>query len=262
MEDEVAISFSKIGMTYTSADNEKRTVLDNVSLDIKKGEFISLLGPSGCGKTTLLRIIADLLQPTSGSVTVAGLSASTARKSNRYGMVFQSAALLDWRTVADNIALPLELQKKTKEERKEAIRRQLRIVDLEGHENRYPHELSGGMQQRVGIARALATDPDILLMDEPFSALDEFTRERLQGDILRIWRKTGKTIVFVTHDIAEAVFLSDRICILSTHPARLVSVLDVNLPRPRETAIRKTSDFFHTVERVRDSFEVTYNENI
>ena len=160
MADEVAISLSKVGMSYKSTENENHTVLENVSLDIRRGEFISLLGPSGCGKTTLLKIIADLLQPTVGDVRVSGVSAEEVRKSNRYGMVFQSAALLDWRTAADNIALPLELRHIPISERREAVNRQLKIVDLEGYENSYPHELSGGMQQRVGIARALATDPE------------------------------------------------------------------------------------------------------
>lgn len=257
-----AIQLLNVGKVYTNGTEEGRTVLDDLSLDIRKGEFISFLGPSGCGKTTLLKIIADLIRPTSGSVTVAGVSAEEARKTNRYSMVFQNAALLDWRTVEKNVALPLELKGVPRSRRKEIVSRQLDIVDLKGYEKSYPHELSGGMQQRVGIARALATDPDILLMDEPFSALDEFTKDRLHGDILRIWSETGKTIVFVTHNISEAVFLSDRICVFSAHPARLVSVMDVPLPRPREFAVRKTGEFFRTVERVRDCLEVTYNENI
>ena len=262
MEQKPAVSLRQVGMTYRGAKHESRVVLEHVSLDILRGEFISFLGPSGCGKTTLLKIIADLLQPTEGTVTVAGLSAGEARKAHRYSMVFQSAALLDWRTVEDNVALPLELQHVPKAQREEIVRRELTLVDLNGYEHSYPYELSGGMQQRVGIARALATDPDILLMDEPFSALDEFTRERLQGDILRIWRETGKTVIFVTHNIEEAVFLSDRICVLSAHPARLVTVFQVPLPRPRETALRKTKVFYQTVAEVRECFEESYHENI
>lgn len=262
MDNDIAVSLSQVGMTYNVAGQEERVVLDNVSLDIRRGEFISFLGPSGCGKTTLLKIIADLLQPTGGAVQVVGLTAEAARRTHKYSMVFQNAALLDWRTVEDNVALPLEMQHVPKAKQAEIIRRQLDIVDLNGYARSYPYELSGGMQQRVGIARALATDPEILLLDEPFSALDEFTRERLHGDILRIWRETGKTVVFVTHNISEAVFLSDRICVLSAHPARLVSVLDVPLPRPRETALRKSSAFYQTVAQVRECFEETYHENI
>lgn len=257
-----AIQLSNVGKVYTNSKDEKRIVLDDLSLDIRQGEFISFLGPSGCGKTTLLKMIADLIRPTSGTVTVAGVSPGEARRSNRYSMVFQNAALLDWRTVERNVALPLELKGVPKSRQREIVRKQLDIVDLSGYEHSYPHELSGGMQQRVGIARALATDPDILLMDEPFSALDEFTRERLHGDILRIWSETGKTVVFVTHNISEAVFLSDRICVFSSHPARLASVIDVPLPRPRESAVRKTNEFFRAVEKVRDSLEVTFDENI
>ena len=259
---ETAISLSQVGMKYINAGKEERTVLDNVSLEIKKGEFVSFLGPSGCGKTTLLKIIADLIRPTSGNVTVSGRSASDARKENVYSMVFQNAALLDWRTVEKNVALPLELRHIPPKKQKEIISRELGIVDLNGYEKSYPHELSGGMKQRVGIARALANDPEILLMDEPFSALDEFTKRRLQGDILRIFGGSGKTVVFVTHDISEAVFLSDRIFLFSAHPARLVSAVKVDLPRPRENAVRKTPEFFRILEKVRDSFEVTYGENI
>jgi NitT/TauT family transport system ATP-binding protein len=259
---EYSIELDKVCMNFTDATGAERTVLDNFSLNIKQGEFVSLLGPSGCGKTTLLRIIADLQQQTSGSVTVDGTDARQARLAHKYGMVFQSPALLDWRTVIENVELPLELQKIPKRERRERALQQLKTVDLEGYEKSYPRELSGGMQQRVGIARALAAEPDILLMDEPFSALDEFTKERLHGDLLRIWRKTGKTIVFVTHNISEAVFLSDRVCVLSAHPARLAAVVDIPLPRPREDAVLKTEEYFKTVAHIREIFEEKYYENI
>lgn len=259
---EYAIELDKINMVYTDAKKNSRTVLDNVSLNVRRGEFISLLGPSGCGKTTLLRIIADLQQQTSGSVRVAGLDARQARLSHKYGMVFQTPALLEWRTVLENTELPLELQKIPKKERRERAMEQLKIVDLQGYENSYPRELSGGMQQRVGIARALVSEPEILLMDEPFSALDEFTKERLHGDILRIWRRTNKTIVFVTHNISEAVFLSDRVCVMSSNPARLAAVVDIPIARPREDAVLKTEEYFKTVSYIREIFEEKYYENI
>lgn len=259
---EYAISLNNVGMTYKDTKANTRTVLDNLSLNIKKGEFISLLGPSGCGKTTLLRIIADLNTPTSGTVTIEGESAAKARLSHKYAMVFQTPSLLPWRSVLDNVTLPLELLKVPKSERRERGLAELARVDLDGYENSYPHELSGGMQQRVGIARALCGDPDILLMDEPFSALDEFTRRRLHGDLLRIWRTTGKTIVFVTHNISEAVFLSDRICVLSAHPARLSAVFDVNLPRPRDDSVLTCSEYFEATKAIRKIFEEKYYENI
>lgn len=259
---ENAVALDNISVVYKDANKNTRRVLDRVSLDIRQGEFLSLLGPSGCGKTTLLRVIGDLQQQTEGEVTVSGQGAREARLSHKYGMVFQTPALLEWRTVLENVELPLELQRIPKKERRERALEQLRMVDLQGHENSYPKELSGGMQQRVGIARALATEPEILLMDEPFSALDEFTRERLHGDLLRIWRRTGKTIVFVTHNISEAVFLSDRVCVLSANPARLAGVIDINLPRPRENAVLKTEEYFRTVAYVREIFEEKYNENI
>ena len=260
--EEYAIELNDITMTYSDAKQHERKVLDHVTLQIRKGEFVSLLGPSGCGKTTLLRIIADLQKQTSGTVRVMGLHAKQARLSHKYGMVFQSPALLEWRTVLGNVELPLELQKVPKKERRERALAQLKIVDLQGYENSYPHELSGGMQQRVGIARALVCEPEILLMDEPFSALDEFTKERLHGDLLRIWRKTEKTIVFVTHNISEAVFLSDRVCVLSSNPARLAAVVNIYLPRPRDDAVLKTAEYFKTVSHIREIFEEKYYENI
>lgn len=259
---EYAIQLENINMRYTDAGGNERTVLDGVNLNIRRGEFISLLGPSGCGKTTLLKIAADLLRPTSGDVTVSGLTAEKARRAHKYGMVFQSPALLEWRTVLENVELPLELRKVPRKKRREIALSRLETVDLLGYENSYPRELSGGMQQRVGIARALADDPEILFMDEPFSALDEFTKERLHGDLLRIWRSTGKTIVFVTHNISEAVFLSDRVCVLSAHPARLAAVVDIKLPRPRDGAILRTDEFFKTATYIREIFEEKYYENI
>lgn len=254
-DSDTEILLDNVGMVYKAADGKDVTALTSVSLDIKKGEFISLLGPSGCGKTTLLRIIADLLQPTSGTVLVGGETPRAARLKRRYGIVFQSAVLYDWRTVRKNVMLPLEIMKVPKEERKERADKMLNLVGLSDFADHYPGQLSGGMQQRVGIARALAIRPEILLMDEPFSALDEFTREKLHEDLLRIWRKTNKTIVFVTHNIQESVFLSDRVCVLSPHPGRLSAVVDIDLPRPRTKEIKETPEFTALVAKVRNSFE-------
>lgn len=253
--DDVEISIKDVSMVYRAADGKEVTALQNINFDIKKGEFISLLGPSGCGKTTLLRIIADLLQPTSGKVSVGGETPKDARLKQRYGIVFQSPVLYDWRTVSKNVMLPLEIMHIPKEERKERARKMLELVNLSDFANHYPKQLSGGMQQRVGIARALAIKPEILLMDEPFSALDEFTREKLHEDLLRIWRKTNKTVIFVTHNIAESVFLSDRVCVLSPHPGRLSAVIDITLPRPRTLEMRDTQEFTDLIAKVRNSFE-------
>lgn len=255
MENNIEIMLDNIGMTYKTDDNRDVTALTSVSLDIRKGEFISLLGPSGCGKTTLLRIIADLLTPTQGTITVGGETPRTARLAQRYGIVFQSAVLYDWRTVKKNVMLPLEIMHIPKAERKERAEKMLELVGLSDFANHYPNQLSGGMQQRVGIARALAIRPEILLMDEPFSALDEFTREKLHVDLLKIWRKTNKTIVFVTHNIQESVFLSDRVCVLSPHPGRLSAVVDIDLPRPRIMELKNTPQFTALVAKVRGSFE-------
>ncbi len=248
---DIEISLKNIGMEYQNGV----TALTNLSIDIKKGEFVSLLGPSGCGKTTLLRIIADLLKPTNGVVTVGGETPTEARLKRKYGIVFQSPVLYDWRTVKKNVMLPMEILKVPKPDREERAMQMLELVGLTDFADRYPKQLSGGMQQRVGIARALAIQPEILLMDEPFSALDEFTREKLHEDLLRIWRKTDKTIVFVTHNIAESVFLSDRVCVLSPHPGRLSALIDIDLPRPRTAEIKNTIEFTDYVAKIRGSFE-------
>lgn len=255
VENNVEIMLDQVGMVYQNADGKDVTALTSVSLDIQKGEFVSLLGPSGCGKTTLLRIIADLLQPTSGTVQIGGETPRAARLKQRYGMVFQSAVLYDWRTVRKNVMLPLEIMKVPKADRIERADKMLKLVGLTDFADHYPRQLSGGMQQRVGIARALAIRPEILLMDEPFSALDEFTREKLHVDLLRIWRKTNKTIIFVTHNIQESVFLSDRVCVLSPHPGRLSAVVNIDLPRPRTMEMKETPEFTALVAKVRNSFE-------
>ena len=242
-------------MAYRTGKGQSVTALQDVSFEIAKGEFISLLGPSGCGKTTLLRIIADLLTPTAGEISMCGGTPEQARKKLKYGMVFQSPVLYDWRTVTENVRLPLQIMKLSRAEQDSRINQMLELVGLTDFADQYPRQLSGGMQQRVGIARALAIQPDILLMDEPFSALDEFTKEKLHDDLLRIWRKTNKTIIFVTHNIAEAVYLSDRVFVLSPHPGRLTAVEEIELARPRTEEMRNSETFFDLVTRIRNDFE-------
>lgn len=252
----VQISVNDLSVIYKdSKDDKGTTALSHVKLDIKRGEFISLVGPSGCGKTTLLRVIADLIPKTSGDVFVGGLTPRQARLSKQFGIVFQSPVLMDWRTIRRNICLPLELLKVPKAERTKKVTEMLEIVGLQDFGYHYPRELSGGMQQRVGIARALALDPPILLMDEPFSALDEFTKESLHEDLLRIWRQTHKTIIFVTHSLQEAVFLSDRVIVFSPHPGRVTSVVDVDIPRPRSLEVKNSQHFTELVAKVRNGFE-------
>ena len=252
---EIEIKMKKLGMTFKDNSGNDITALTNVNLDIYKGEFISLLGPSGCGKTTLLRIVADLLEPTDGEVHIAGMTPKEIRLQKKFGIVFQSAVLFDWRTVQQNIELPLETLHFTKAERHKRAEEMLEMVGLSNFRKHYPKQLSVGMQQRVNIARALSIHPEILLMDEPFSALDEFTKEKLHEDLLGIWRQTNKTVLFVTHNISEAVFLSDRVCVLSPHPGRLSAIVDIDLPRPRSIDIKETLEFTRLVKKVRDSFE-------
>ncbi|WP_138494848.1 ABC transporter ATP-binding protein [Paenibacillus pinistramenti] len=248
------IRFEGVEMKYRTAAAEV-LALQQVSLDIAQGEFVSLLGPSGCGKTTLLRLMADLIQPTSGEVKVAGKSAREARLARKYGIVFQSPVLYEWRKVKHNITLPLELMGMKKAMREEKAMELLELVGLKGFEDKYPWQLSGGMQQRVAIARALSMEPEILLMDEPFSALDEFTRERLNEELLSIWAKVKNTVVFVTHSIPESIFLSDRVFVLSPHPGRLSAVVDIPLPRPRTPEMRDSAEFFELIAKIRGSFE-------
>ncbi len=256
IENKTEIKIENLSMKYPNKNGgEPVTALKNVNLDIKQGEFISLLGPSGCGKTTLLRIIADLLQPTEGKITVRGETPRDIRLKKKYGVVFQNPVLYDWRTIRRNICMPMELMGMKKAERTKQVTKMLDLVGLQDFGKRYPYELSGGMQQRVGIARALAIDPEILLMDEPFSALDEFTREKLHVDLLEIWRKTNKTVIFVTHNISETVFLSDRVVVLSPHPGRVSTVIDINLPRPRDMESKQTTEFYDYITKIRNSFE-------
>jgi NitT/TauT family transport system ATP-binding protein len=232
------------------------TAVEGIELAIEEREFISLIGPSGCGKSTLLRIIGDLIQPTAGTVRVNGKPAAQARADRDYGIVFQDAVLYDWRTVAKNIALPLELARWNRRRRAQRVREMLQLVELEGFEGHYPWQLSGGMQQRVSIARALSFDPALMLMDEPFGALDEMTRERLNLELLRIWEASGSTIVFVTHSISEAVFLSTRVVVMSPRPGRISDVVEIDLPQPRTATTREEPRFFELVTRVREALHL------
>jgi NitT/TauT family transport system ATP-binding protein len=229
------------------------TALQGIELDIHPGEFVSLIGPSGCGKSTLLRIVGDLIQPSSGQLTVNGKSAHQARLDRDYGIVFQDAVLYDWRTVSRNIQLPLEMLGWERRRRDERVREMMQLVELTGFEKHHPWQLSGGMQQRVSIARALSFDPKLLLMDEPFGALDEMTRERLNAELLRIWQETGSTVVFVTHSIPEAVFLSTRVVVMSARPGRISTVIEVDLPQPRTAETREEPRFFELVTEVREA---------
>lgn len=248
------IVIDNVSMSYQT-DATEVLALKDVTFDIQKGEFVSLLGPSGCGKTTLLRIMADLIHPTSGSITVSGGTAKEARLARKYGIVFQSPVLYDWRKVRKNITLPLEMMGLNLEEREDRANTLLDLVGLSKFKDKYPWQLSGGMQQRVAIARALAIEPEILLMDEPFSALDEFSRERLNEELLSIWSKVGNTVVFVTHSIPESVFLSDRVFVLSPHPGRLSKIVEINLPRPRREEMRNSPEFYQLISEIRNSFE-------
>ena len=226
--------------------------LKDVNLQIKKGDFVSFIGPSGCGKTTLLRAIAALETPTGGELRVNGMAPDAARRARAYGYVFQAAGLYPWRTIADNVKLPLEIMGFDKAEQARRVADVLRLVELEGFERKFPWQLSGGMQQRASIARALAFDADLLLMDEPFGALDEIVRDHLNEQLLKLWNRTEKTIAFVTHSIPEAVFLSTRIVVMSPRPGRITDVIDSPLPRDRPLDIRDTPAFLEVAHRVRE----------
>jgi NitT/TauT family transport system ATP-binding protein len=228
------------------------TALQGIDLQIEPGEFVSLIGPSGCGKSTLLRLIGDLTEPSTGTVEVNGKSAHQARLDHDYGMVFQDSVLFDWRNVAKNVGLPLEMLGWDRSRRKERVEEMLRLVELQGFGDHYPWQLSGGMQMRVAIARALSFEPALLLMDEPFGALDEMTRERLNIELLDLWRRLESTIVFVTHSISEAVFLSTRVVVMSPRPGRIAGVVAIDLPQPRSADTREDPRFFEHVTAVRE----------
>lgn len=251
---EIAIKLDRVSMRYPGPGKDEAVLaLSDVSLEIRQGEFISLIGPSGCGKTTLLRLIADLLQPTAGTLTVRGKPAVQARQNREYGFVPQAPTLYDWRTVRKNVELPLEIMKFSKAEREKRATELLGLVGLQEFHQKYPWQLSGGMQQRVAIARALSFKPSILLMDEPFGALDEMTRERLNGELLNIWRDTGTTIIFVTHSISEAVFLSTRVVVMSPRPGRVSKIIPIDLPNPRVFETRELPRYFELVSEIREN---------
>jgi NitT/TauT family transport system ATP-binding protein len=251
---EVVVSAKGISKTFGKGGV---TALQDIDLDVSPGEFVSLIGPSGCGKSTLLRVIGDLVSPSSGEILVNGKSAHRARLDRDYGIVFQAAVLYDWRTVAKNIALPLELLGWGRARRAGRIEEMVELVELQGFEKHYPWQLSGGMQQRVSIARALSFSPALLLMDEPFGALDEMTRERLNAELLRIWAETGSTVIFVTHSIAEAVYLSTRVVVMSPRPGRITSVVPIDLPQPRTFQTREEPRFFELVTHVREALHAS-----
>jgi NitT/TauT family transport system ATP-binding protein len=245
-----AVAIRDLSLVFDTADAPVYA-LSHVNLTVATGDFVSLIGPSGCGKTTLLRVMADLERATSGTIEVNGVSPEEARLKRAYGYVFQAPALYPWRTVLRNVTLPLEIMHTPRAERQERARRVLDLVNLAGFERKFPWQLSGGMQQRVSIARALAFDPAILLMDEPFGALDEIIRDHLNEQLLRLWHRTGKTVIFVTHSIPEAVFLSTRIVVMSPRPGRIIDIVDNNLPADRTLEIRDSADFAALAHRVR-----------
>jgi NitT/TauT family transport system ATP-binding protein len=244
------IEIRGLSLTFETSDGPVQA-LSNIDLSVDRGDFVSFIGPSGCGKTTLLRVIADLEQPTSGQVTVNGVSPDEARRARGFGYVFQAPALYPWRTIARNVALPLEIMGLPKAERQRRVAENLALVNLSGFERKFPWQLSGGMQQRASIARALSVESDLLLMDEPFGALDEIVRDHLNEQLLRLWDKTSKTVIFVTHSIPEAVFLSTRIVVMSPRPGRITDVIDCNLQRNRTLDVRETPAFLKIAQRVR-----------
>jgi NitT/TauT family transport system ATP-binding protein len=252
------IDIDNLSLTFETNDGPVHALSD-IDLKIEEGDFVSFIGPSGCGKTTLLRVIADLERPTAGSITVNGVSPEEARLNRAYGYVFQAAALYPWRTIAKNVALPLEIMGLSREEQQQRIQKNMELVNLAGFEKKYPWQLSGGMQQRASIARALAVEPDLLLMDEPFGALDEIVRDHLNEQLLQLWAKTNKTVVFVTHSIPEAVFLSTKIVVLCPRPGRIYDVIESDLPRDRSLDIRETPEFLKIAHRVREGLKAGHS---
>lgn len=255
------VSAKGLGLTFETGDGPVQA-LSNVDLDIRKGEFVSFIGPSGCGKTTFLRVIADLEKPTEGAIRINGMSPEEARKARAYGYVFQAPALYPWRTIERNVALPLEIMGYPKEEQRARIKRTLDLVNLSGFEKKFPWQLSGGMQQRASIARALAFDADLLLMDEPFGALDEIVRDHLNEQLLELWKRTDKTICFVTHSIPEAVYLSTKIVVMSPRPGRVTDVIHSTLPKERPLDIRESPEFLAIAHRVREGLRAGHSYEV
>ncbi len=257
-----AVRVAGVRKAFPVAGGGETVALEGIDLTIERGEFISLIGPSGCGKSTLLRIVGDLVPPTDGTVEVNGKAAAQARRDRDYGMVFQAPVLFDWRNVEANVRLPLEIQGVDGAERDARVRAMLDLVELGGFAKHYPHQLSGGMQQRVAIARALSFQPALLLMDEPFGALDEMTRERLNAEVLDVWAATGTTVIFVTHSIPEAVFLSTRVVVMSARPGRISDVIPIDLPQPRGEATRETERYYELVTVVREALRAHHGPGV
>lgn len=254
---EPVVVLENVDMIFGEGAADQVHALKEIDLQIEQNDFISLIGPSGCGKSTLLRVVGDLIQPTSGMATINGKSARQARLDQDYGIVFQAATLYDWRTVAKNVQLPLELMQFSRTEKDRRTQAMLELVELTDFAAHYPWQLSGGMQQRVAIARALSFEPSILLMDEPFGALDEMTRERLNLELLNIWRKTNTTVLFVTHSITEAVFLSTRVIVMSARPGRITADIAIDLPQPRNAETRSKVRFFELETHVREALRIS-----
>ena len=252
------IDIRALSLRFETADGPVQALAE-IDLMVERGGFVSLIGPSGCGKTTLLRVVADLERPTAGAITVNGVTPQDARLARAYGYVFQAPALYPWRSVERNVTLPLEIMGLSGVERRSRAARYLAMVNLEGFEKRFPWQLSGGMQQRVSIARALSFEPDLLLMDEPFGALDEITRDHLNEQLLLLWRRTGKTVLFVTHSISEAVFLSTRIVVMSPRPGRIIDVIENPLPAERSLDIRESLEFQKIAHRVRQGLRAGHS---
>lgn len=247
------VSLTNVSKIFNEGSPNETVALRNINMTVPAGAFVSLIGPSGCGKSTLLRLIGDLITPTSGSVLVNNKPAREARLNLEYGIVFQAPVLYEWRRVLQNVQLPLELRGVPRREREQQAREMLELVELAGFERHYPWQLSGGMQQRASIARALATRPALLLMDEPFGALDEMTRERMNMELQKIWQRTKTTVIFVTHSIAEAVFLSSQVVVMSARPGQIADVIEIDLPVPRTYETREETRFFELVNQVRDA---------
>ncbi len=257
---DVVIEAKKLSLTFETNDGPVHALKD-VDLTINKGDFVSFIGPSGCGKTTFLRVMADLEQPTGGEITVNGMSPEEARMKRAYGYVFQAAGLYPWRTIGGNIRLPLEIMGYSKADQVERVKQVLELVHLDGFEKKFPWQLSGGMQQRASIARALSFDADLLLMDEPFGALDEIVRDHLNEQLLELWAETNKTIAFVTHSIPEAVYLSTKIVVMSPRPGRVTDVIESTLPKERPLDIRESQEFLDIAHRVREGLRAGHGDD-